>query len=306
VNFVDKTFVELADPAARATLIDSTALEQILTAAYDTDAIGPLQGPFEAAFDEFELGLAEGGVGIIDGSWAAVGAIERTEARFRLAGIGDDPSPRVDAVWRGSILARYSLAGDPITAVHASWPSGDRVDASVATANGGVLPTGGALETARRTELLAEIRDDLGDPARFEIEDLDALAANTKATTVGELLARDGVDRFGVLQVDFGEAQPGSDAARPLPIAAALLIRAAPLSVAELVVESKRVRRLLEPAGLGRPKDDRLPLRNPFVVIWVVPASVFDDPDWPGATAGARRAAAGEWLAREGLGLAAV
>jgi hypothetical protein len=307
VNFVDKTFVRLADPAARVSLLDATALEQILGAAYDVDAIGPLQGTFEAIFDEFELGFSAAHIGTFDGYWAQVGSVERTEARFRLAGLADDGGPRVDAIWRGSILAGYAEAGEPITAVHASWPSKQRVDAAVAAANGGVLPGGAAaLETARRTELIAELHDDLGDPTRLENEDLDALVASAGATSVGGLLEAGRANPVGVLQVDFGEVQPVSETRRPLPVAAALLVRDTPLAVAELVQESKRILERLGPAGLERPKDDRLRLRNPVVVVWVVPAEVFDDADWPGGTASARRTAAGEWLAREGIGLAAV
>jgi hypothetical protein len=48
-------------------------------------------------------------------------------------------------------------------------------------------------------------------------------------------------------------------------------------------------------------------------VVWVVPAAVFDDADWPGGDSGSaaeRRAArfqrAGQWLAGEGIGLTAV
>ena len=251
MNFVDKTFVGLADPAARVSLLDATALEQILGAAYDVDVIGPLQGTFEAVFDEFELGFSAAHVGMFEGSWAQVGSVERTEARFRLAGLADDGGPRVDAIWRGSILAGYAEAGEPITAVHASWPSKHRVDTAVAAANGGVLPGGAALEAARKTELITELHDDLGDPTRFENEDLDALVASVGATSVGELLEAGRDDPVGVLQVDFGEIQPVSETRRPLPVAAALLVRDTPLAVAELVQESKRVRDLLGP---GRPR----------------------------------------------------
>jgi hypothetical protein len=306
VNFVDRTFVSLADPATRAGVLDATALERILAAAYDVETIGPLGGPFSATFDEFELGYAAERVGTVDGVWTPVGSVERTEASFRLGGLGDGGAPGAEAVWRGTILARYALGGEPITAFHSSWPSKERVDAVVAAANGGTLPAEPALETARRGELLGEIRADLGDPARFEPEDLDALVDSAGATTVGGLLDLVDGRRIGALQLDFAAPAAVSETVRPLPVAAALLIRDAPLSIAELVVESKRLRDRLEPAGLERPKDDRLPLRNPVVVVWVVPAAVFDDTDWPGATPDARRGAAGDWLAREGIGLAAV
>jgi hypothetical protein len=33
----------------------------------------------------------------------------------------------------------------------------------------------------------------------------------------------------------------------------------------------------------------------------VLPASVFDDNDWPGATPAARRSTAGDWLNEQGI-----
>jgi hypothetical protein len=66
------------------------------------------------------------------------------------------------------------------------------------------------------------------------------------------------------------------------------------------------VREQMEAAAHGRPDDPQLrPLRN-VLVVWVVPQTLFQDNDWPGADAAARRQAAGDWLAREGIGLATV
>jgi hypothetical protein len=240
VDFVDRTFVRLANAATRAALLDATALAQIAAAAYDTDAVGPLEGPFSATFDDFELGHAAESTALIDGTWAPAGAITRTEARLRVAGLPDNGGPRVDAVWRGAILARVAGAGDPVSAVGTTWTA--------------------------------------------------------HADSIGTATA----------QVTFAEPRPVSDAPLPLPVAAALLVRDAPLSVAELVRDSKRLRDRLAPAGLDRPRDERLVSRHAVVVVWLVPAAVFEDTDWPGADGPARRAAAGEWLAREGIGIAAV
>jgi hypothetical protein len=110
--------------------------------------------------------------------------------------------------------------------------------------------------------------------------------------------------------VTFAEPAPVSASARPLPVAIALLVRDA-LPAATLLHDVGLVRERLGTLGVERPPDDGLRLKRPLVVCLVVPPSVFEDADWPGATGGmtaaeqraARRAAAGTWLAREGIGL---
>jgi len=92
------------------------------------------------------------------------------------------------------------------------------------------------------------------------------------------------------------------------------LIRGPAVPVAQLVADSKLVRSRLEVGGLARPSEANVRFRQSLVIVWIVPAAVFDDADWPGAAGGmnaaqsraARRAAAAAWLAREGIGLVAV
>ncbi len=243
MNFVDQQLVRLADPSKREGLFDEAALEQLVAASYDATAMS-VEGPLTATFEEFRLGVAAQPLGALDGIWNPVGGVDRTEAHFSIAGFASNGFPRVDALWRGSIVARFVPAGDPITQV-------------VTTTH---------------------------DPA--------TLAA----------------------AVTFAAPQPVSAVPKPLPIGAALLIRdAAGFSVAQLLVDSKTVRERLRSYGLERPFDPELRVREPLLVVWVVPASLFDDADWPGGDTGtaderraARRATAGEWLAREGVGLVAI
>jgi hypothetical protein len=242
MDFVDQRLIQLADPATRGGVFDAVALEQLVGAAYDAEAMS-VAGPFSATFDEFRVGVAAQPLAALDGTWNPVGAVDRTEAHFRVAGMGDGALPRVDALWRGSIVARFADAGDPITKVVTTTPDARTVDA----------------------------------------------------------------------EVTFDAPRPVSAGARALPIAAALLIRdAALLSVAQLLSDSKAVRERLIPYGLERPPDPTLRLREPLLIVWIVPEALFDDADWPGGNGGSpaqqralRRAAAGTWLAREGIGLAA-
>jgi hypothetical protein len=314
VNFVDTTFIELADEGSRTPLFDQTALKQLLTAAYDVDAMGPFQGAYTPIFEEFELGYAPPDLTTVDGVWSPIGAVERTEAKFQLGGIGNGSVPRVDALWRGAINARFAEVGEPITDVEAAWPSLADVDAAVAAANGGVMPVGGALEPARKAALLALMRTAFkdvpvnpGDPFRFTEEDLDALIASVGATSVKKFLDLDHTPQHALAtHVRFDAPAPVSASATALPIVVALLIRPEPLDVAELVHQSKELRERLKGVGVERPPNGRLRLRNAILVGWIVPSTFFDDSAWPGNNNTTRRANAGEWLAREGIGLIAV
>ena len=307
MNFVDSTFVALADEQTRRGVFDATALGHMLEATYDADSMGPFQGQLEPLFDEFELGFALPQLATLDGSWSATGGVERTEARFQLAGLPGDGGARVDGVWRGAILARFRRVGEAITNASMAWPEKETVDAAVAAANGGVLPTGAALEQGRKAALLAQVRASLHEPSHFVDEAFEALIETSGATSVGDFLERYRTpDHAAVIQLTHAEPASLSATRERLPIAAVLLIRDQPLSVADLLRDSKTIRERLKQLGLERPPDGSLRLRNPIIVVWVVPATVFDDPDWPGADGDARRKAAGKWLAREGIGLAAV
>lgn len=241
MTFEDRVLVRLADDATRAGVFDQEALEQLLEAAYDGPALG-VQGPFTADFAEFGLGVTARPLGTLEGSWSETGATDRTEARFRVSGVGDVPQVRVDALWRGAVIGRFAVGGEPVTQVSTTIPDAETLEARV-----------------------------------------------TYAAPAGLV------------------ATP-----RPLPVSVAILVRDAGASLTGLVAESSAVRELLGTLGLERPANGGPRPRRPLVVCWIVPPALFDDPDWPGATGGmsavqaraARRARAGGWLAREGIGLA--
>jgi hypothetical protein len=307
VDFVDSNIVKLAGDATRAAVFDDAALEALLDAAYDLDSMGPLAGKLTPIFDELELGYSAGRPSTFEGAWHPVSEpAQRNEARFQVAGLPGEQNVRVDALWRGSILARYAEAQDRITGVSIAWPVKESVDAAVAAANGGVLPAGATLEQGRKTALLAQIRDSLDDPATFTEDSLDAVRRTVGAPSIGGLLDRLRDPERGFAQVVFPDPAPVAAVRRPLPVAIALLIRDAPLSVATLLAESKAIRAQLLSLGAGLPKDESLRQRQRLVIGWVVPVAVFADTDWPGANNDTRRANAAKWLSREGIGLVAV
>jgi hypothetical protein len=312
LNYVDYVLVRLADPTLRVTLFDQDSLGQILTTAYDADA-APLDGPFSAVFDEFFIGVAIPRRATLDGVWGPITTPERHEGRFQLYNLGGAVGPRVDAIWRGSIVARTVPATGQVIGVQGSWPDTSGIDAAI-IADLGALPTDAStLETQRRTRYLARVRAAMLQPTALTDARFDQALASLGVTTVSDLITRAaGTGFVGELQVTFSAPSNAEPSPRQLPLSVALLIRdATNFSVASLLADTKLVRDHLEDFGLDRPRDPQAIEREPVLVAWVVPSTVFDDVDWPGGENGAndvqrnalRRAAAGQWLSREGIGL---
>lgn len=311
MDYVDATLVKLADPASRAALFDTLALENLLGAAYDAPALN-LSGPFSAVFDEVQIGLSASGVARVEGSWAVVGSAQRTEASFQIAGLAINPAIRVDALWRGAIVARTSSADAPIKSVTVDWPNLRAIDAEIIAALGALPTDPVALESERRTRLQARIAASFDQPNFVTAERVDSWLSGLGASSASDFVENHAGDAFGAhTKVVFAAPQETHSSPQPLPVSIALLIRDVGFSLAQLLWESRLVRERLEPAGIQRARSGPRP-RTPIVIGWLVPPEVFDDGDWPGATTGmttaqqreARRTIAGSWLAREGIGLA--
>jgi hypothetical protein len=309
VNFVDATVIRLADPSSRSSVFDAVALGQLVEAGYDAATLA-VEGPFSPVFDEFRLGPPSRPAAHVDGAWSPIGSVERTEIQLRVPGLGLDGVGRVDAVWRGAIVARVVTAGGTVAGVAPAWPDPSGIDQEIVEESGTLPADPVALEAARRTHLLARIRAVAAQPDAVTEAALDAWLARLGVAGVGELLdGAPGGGAGGVVQVAF-DPGPATSVPRPLPLTALLLVRDAGFSVADLVAETNVLREVAATLGLERPADATLPRRVPVLVVWVVPPEVFDDQGWPGGTSGtpeerraSRRAAAGTLLAREGIGL---
>jgi hypothetical protein len=303
MNYVDSTIVRLADPATRPQVFDSDSLDQLLRTAYDTDQMN-VQAPFSTVFEEFRLGLAVPRLGILEGNWNPIGGMERMEARFQLSGVGSASTIRVDAFWRGAIIARASMANGFISAVRTAWPDTGGIDEEIIAALGALPADPAVLEQERRTRFVNRLKAVLDQPGVLTAAAMDQLLQQMGASSVGDLMQRlRGVGLTGAMQVTFTQPALPPLSPKPLPISAAILIRDSGFSLADLLVDSKIAREQLEPLGLSRPEDPSLRMRQPLLVVWIVPQAVFSDAGWPGATVATRRAAAGDWLAREGIGL---
>jgi hypothetical protein len=304
--FADKVLVRLADPAARAGLFDDIALEQFAAAAYDTSRI-TLQGPYSAAFDEVQLGLAIPRRAIAEGQWGPIGTSEKTIAEFQMAGLAG-ASMLVDAFWRGYIIARTSAPTGRIAALTTTWPDPSAIDREIVAALGALPADPAVLETERRKRLIDKFKAAVSEPAVVTDDLIDRLLRAAHTTSVNEFFDRASRESaVGPVRITISEGPPPPPPSpKPLPVAAAILVRDVGFAVGQLLADSRMVREQLEAAAQGRPDDPTLhPLRG-VLVIWIVPQAVFLDADWPGADAAERRRAAGAWLAREGVGLATV
>jgi hypothetical protein len=305
VNFSDKVLIALADPTQRVSLFDQTALEQIASAGYDALRM-TLEGPFNAVFEDFQLGLSVPRTGTLEGQWGLLGASERTGASFNLSGTGATPL-MVAAFWRGSIVAQVAAPAARITAVRAAWPDAAGIDREI-VADLGMLPADpAALEAERRARLIAHFKAAVSNPDVVSDAVLDGLLARAGADNVNAFFdRRSRVAAAGAVQVTISEEAPQPPSPKPLPVAAAILVRESAAGLAQLLSDSRMAREQLESSALGRPEDSSLRMLRSLLVIWILPAATFEDADWPGADAAARRLAAGQWLAREGIGLATV
>ncbi|MEU7772473.1 hypothetical protein AB0C44_14255 [Micromonospora taraxaci] len=312
MDFVDGVLVRLADPGTRASLFDEASLAHLVEAAYDTEAM-PVAPPYTAVFDELTLGFAAAPVTVAEGEWLGSGGTTRTELRVRLHGLGGS-ALRIDALWRGSLVVRTSVARDRVEDLDVAVPPAFDVDPQI-IADLGALPADPAqLETERRTRLVTRLRAGLHQPAAFTDAHLDRLLAGVGATNAGDLVTRmRGQAAGATVKLRYAAPSAAPPTPRPLPFAAAVLVRDKGFSLADLLVETRLVRARAEELGLDVPAPDDVRRRHRVVAVWVVPVETFDDDGWPGGDTGtdaqkraARFARAGQWLARSGIGLAAV
>ncbi|HEY9829626.1 MAG TPA: hypothetical protein V6D26_03545, partial [Stenomitos sp.] len=160
MNYEDATLIRLADQASRSALLDDIALEQLISATYNTDILA-VEGPYQPIFKEFRLGVVLSNLGVVEGIWNPVGGVERMEARFHSSGLGSNSLIRVDALWRGDIVARTVPTTSRITQVEAKWTDAGTIDAEIAAALGSLPTNSQTLEQERRTRFLARIRSAL-------------------------------------------------------------------------------------------------------------------------------------------------
>ena len=311
MNYVDYTLVRLADDGLRPALFDQDALEQLTFAAYDADAMA-LGPPYSAIFDELVAGLSMPHRSTAEAVWNLSSGSDRRDGRVTLFGLGSAPRIRVDALWRGALVARAVSPLSRITRAITGWSNTGGLDEEIARLPGGLPTNPTALETARRSHLLARLRAGLQQPDALSAVAFDRWLGQFGVNTVGELIARY-ADQIATAGAQVRFAAPPDEPASPrrLPVSAAILVRDRPLDIAQLLADSKLVRDQLDDLGVTHRSEPDAVARHAALVIWMIPDATFDDRDWPGgedapsesAANQLRRQVAGRWLAREGIGL---
>ena len=257
-----------------------------------------------------EIGLSIPSRSTIDGWWNA--GTTHNEGRFVIAGMGRDSSVRIDALWRGGIIARMTPATGRITEEISEWPDPSRIDEEIIAALG-ALPTDPiTLEKERRDRFIARIRTALHQPDAFTDAIFDDWLRRVGAESVSDLMTRfHGVISTGTLRIRYSDPTAPPPSPRELPITAAVLLRDQPIALAEILSQSKMVREHLREAGVERARDADASTRAPILMVWMVPETIFDDDDWPGGTTGTpaekrllRRRAAAAWLGPQGIAFA--
>jgi hypothetical protein len=312
MDFIDSTLIRLADSTTRAGVFDDAALEHMANAAYDATALS-ITGPYTAVFDKMTLGSSVAPISVVEGVIRNHAGVPTAELQIQVGGLGPLLPARVDALWYGSIVARTVPTDSRITSVKATSSLTD-IDTAIVNDLGGLPADPGALETARRTRVMSQLKAAMAEPDLLTDDSFDRWLHDIGVSTVGDLIINHrGTLAPGVLQVAFTSPAPGQQPTpKPLPIVAAILIRDAGFSVAQLLADSKMVREQLAEQGVAVPAAASLPALNPLLIVWVVPAAVFDDTGWPGTGAttaalrSSRRQNASIWLGAEGIAIAGV
>jgi hypothetical protein len=311
LNYVDYTLVRLADETSRSALFDQAGLEQITSAAYDADAMA-LGPPYSAIFDELSVGVFIPCRTTAEAAWGPASGVDRREGRMTLFGLSSVPRVRVDALWRGALVAQAVSPMSRIARLNIDWSTTGGIDAEIIHDLGSLPSDPATLESERRSRLMARLAAGFQQPAALTDAAFDNWLHDLGAASAGDLIARY-ADQLnsGAIQIEFSAPTGAAPASRRLPLSAAVLVRDQPLDVAQLLADSKLVRDQLDDLGVQPTPDPDSIRRHAAVIIWMIPDSVFDDKNWPGGDGASsddaarqlRRQTAGRWLAREGIGL---
>lgn len=295
--------LRLADPAARAEVLDEAALLAVVSVCFDVDPAA-VTGPVTAIYDRFDV---------------AVPIVPETAVALRVTRAGDAlpwdvtgswdgpalPAPGADLVWTGSIVLRTGGGSGTVTDVAGSEPN---LDAAFAAALAG-LPA-----TATRDQIRAALRqaaeNDVAAPALTDTELDNLLAVMAPGAADPRALGRS-VSGRDLVSVQLQMSPPPSPAAAvpiALPVVVAFLLADAAAAPRELLQATALARRAARgypvppvPSGAPARLTDRC-------LCWVLPATAFDDTGWPGGSGAdaatqraSRLAAARAWLASQGI-----
>lgn len=303
MGFVDRIILQLASSAGRDALLDQPALQRALNTAFDTTSAA-LEGPFALDVAQADLGLEILRPVLLEGSYATAPGAVPGELRLKATNLRLGKSLFVDLLWRGALVARRVPQQDRIVEVAGGFATLD-IDREIIADLGG-LPEGAALEAERRRRLIARLRAGAVSAGAIGETELDAMLAAGGASDVDALLAARGTADLGRFRIGFSPpAAGGAPVPIRLPVSIAVLVRDLPLGLPALLADSRSICSALAEDAAVQPAAAELRRRVPVLVMWVVPADLFDDADWPGGDPAARQANVAQILASQGIVLAA-
>jgi hypothetical protein len=303
---VDQTLLRLADPTSRPSLLTADGLLAIAQVCYDIDP-AVVVGPTTAVYDTMDLAVAITPEVVASARWSRVSDPLPAEAAASLTGLVP-PTPGADAVWSGSVVLRIAGGSGTITAATTALPN---LDGAIATAVSalGPNPTPAQVLGAQRAAAKAQ----LGNPALTDTE-LDAVLAGVLGSGPDQSPTALGLATGGRRPVDVEltfSAIPNATELTPpvaLPVVVAFLVADSNASPRALLQQSEPARRAAARYDVMAPPKNGPRRTRPTCVCWLIPATSFDDSDWPGASGGSanqqrldRLAAARKWLTAQGI-----
>lgn len=302
MNFVDATLLRLASPAERQAMLTQDILGGMLAAAFDT-ASAAIQGPYAIAVDRLDLGVEVGRSVTVDGTYVASPGTLPGDLRLKVGNLQVGRPLQVDTLWRGQLIARWTPQDDRVTSVSGGFTLLD-IDRQIIS-DLGALPAGGALETERRTRLIARLKAGAAQPDVVDDQLLDALFAASGVADAAGLLKAQGTSDIARLKITFSPpAQAGAPVPLRLPVTVAVLIRDSVASLAQMFADSRAIRSALAADPAVQPADAAVRRLVPVLLLWVLPSTSFNDAGWPGGNPAARKANAIQLLSGQGIALA--
>jgi hypothetical protein len=302
INFSDRTVLQLATAAGRNALFDQDTLGNLIATAFDTE-LAPVDGPFALDVERSDIGVELSRTVRLEGHYAAAPGAVPGDIRLHIDNLRIGSPLRVDLLWRAQLVARHVQQDDRVASVTGGFTALD-LDREIVAALG-ALPVGAALEAARRTRLLARLKANAAQADAIDDAALDAMLAAADAADVASLLAQRGNAGVGRFRLTFSAPQQGAVAVPiRLPVTIAVQAFDSFSGLAALLADSRSIRAALAEDPAVQPPSAPLRRRVPIPLVWIVPATLFDDATWPGANRDARIAATIDLLSSQGIALA--
>lgn len=305
MDFADNVLLRLASTPTRNALLSQAVLGTMVDTAFDTSTAN-VAGPYALDVEQLDLGVEIPRTATLEGTYEQAPGTLPGMLRLRVGNLQLGETLRVDSLWRGQLIARIITSDNRITAVSGGFALLD-LDRAIEAALG-ALPVGVALETERRKELLKRLKAGALLPDVIDDAALNHMLAAAGVSSLADLVAQQGVANLGALRIRFTSAPEVEPPPVPvrLPVTVAVLVHNTLDGLSTLFAKGRAIAAALAMDPAAQPAAAQLTRRVPILQCWFVPGTLFDNADWPGATAAARASALTQLLSGQGIALASV